>query len=104
MASQEPDFIKTIITAFYRERRRGAAPFAGRLGLWHDFGGGVDSRTGEFVEKPAELIEAEIIIGLCDRWKVLPSQVRAEGADVLRLLDVYHLGHRKEEGEGGETG
>jgi hypothetical protein len=33
---------------------------------------------------------------------VLPSQVLAEGASVLRLLDVYELGHRDEDEEGGE--
>lgn len=38
------------------------------------------------------------MIGLCDRWHQLPSQVLAEDAAVLRLLDVYRLGHREEEG------
>jgi len=41
---------------------------------------------------------------LCDRWHKLPSQVLAEDASVLRLLEVYRLGHRKEEEEGGENG
>ena len=41
------------------------------------------------------------MIGLADRWHVLPSQVLAEDASILRLLDVYRLGHREEEeGEG----
>lgn len=38
------------------------------------------------------------MIGLCDRWHKLPSEVLAEDASLLRLLDVYELGHRKEEG------
>lgn len=33
---------------------------------------------------------------------VLPSQVLAEDADVLRLVDVYRAGHRDEDAEGGE--
>ena len=38
------------------------------------------------------------MIGLADRWHCLPSQVLAEDASILRLLDVYRLGHREEEG------
>lgn len=43
-------------------------------------------------------------MGLCQRFGpgVLPSQVLAEDAALLRLLDVYDLGHR--EPEGGEDG
>ena len=39
-------------------------------------------------------------MGLCRRFGpgVLPSQVLAEDASLLRLLDVYDLGHREEEG------
>ena len=40
------------------------------------------------------------MIGLCDRWHALPSQVLAEDAALLRLLDVYRLGHREEDGGG----
>ena len=39
------------------------------------------------------------MIGLCDRWHKLPSEVLAEDAGALRLLDVYTLGHREEGGE-----
>lgn len=41
------------------------------------------------------------MIGLCDRWHKLPSEVMAEDASMLRLLHVYELGHREED-EGGE--
>lgn len=44
-------------------------------------------------------------MGLCRRFGpgVLPSQVLAEDAGLLRLLDVYGLGHREDgEDEGGE--
>ena len=34
-----------------------------------------------------------MLIGLADRWKCRPSQVLQEDAAVLRLLDVYTLGH-----------
>jgi hypothetical protein len=38
------------------------------------------------------------VIGLCDRWHKLPSEVLAEPAQALRLLDIYGRGHRDEEG------
>jgi hypothetical protein len=46
------------------------------------------------------------VIGLCDRWHCPPSQVLAEDARVLRLLDIYRQGHREdgEDEEGGEDG
>ncbi|HEY5396220.1 MAG TPA: hypothetical protein VIL16_12565 [Trebonia sp.] len=45
-------------------------------------------------------------MGLCRLFGALPSQVLAEDASVLRLLDVYTRGHREEdeEDEGGEDG
>lgn len=42
------------------------------------------------------------MIGLADRWHCPPDRVLAQDARVLRLLDVYRLGHRKEDDEGGE--
>lgn len=46
------------------------------------------------------------MIGLADRWHKLPSEVLAEDARVLRLLDIYRLGHREdsEDEDGGEDG
>jgi hypothetical protein len=44
------------------------------------------------------------VIGLADRWHCPPSVVLEQDARVLRLLDVYRLGRRDEEGEGGEDG
>ena len=41
-----------------------------------------------------------MVIGLADRWKCPPDRVLAQDARVLRLLDVYRLGHRDEEGGG----
>ena len=48
-----------------------------------------------------ELIEAELVIGLCDRWHQPPSVIRAESAEVLRLLQVIRLG-TPASAEGGE--
>jgi hypothetical protein len=39
------------------------------------------------------------VIGLCDRWHKLPSEVLAEPAEVLRMLAVRELG-MPEGGEG----
>lgn len=46
-------------------------------------------------------MKAQLILGLCDRFGCLPSQLRAEGAGVLRLLDIEALG-RPDLPEGGE--
>lgn len=32
------------------------------------------------------------MLGLCDRWHKLPSEVLAEDASVLRLLEITALG------------
>ena len=40
------------------------------------------------------------MLGLCDRFNALPSQVLAEDAGLLRMLDVARLA----EPEGGEVG
>lgn len=37
-------------------------------------------------EKPSELAWAESIVGLAERFHVLPSAVLAEDADMLRML------------------
>lgn len=41
---------------------------------------------------PAELWEASTIIGLCDRFHCLPSQLLAEDASLLRLLAIVGEG------------
>jgi hypothetical protein len=43
-----------------------------------------------------------MVIGLADRWHCPPSQVLAQDARVLRLLDVYQWGHRETD-EGGDV-
>jgi len=42
-----------------------------------------------------------MILGLCDRFKCLPSQAKREGASVFRLLAIERLG-TPEQDEGGE--
>ncbi len=39
-----------------------------------------------------------MILGLCDRWHKLPSEIRREGASVLRLLAIEAM-TRPEGGE-----
>lgn len=41
-----------------------------------------------------ELIEAETVIGLCDRFHKLPSEVLEEDASILYYLDVAGKGQR----------
>jgi hypothetical protein len=40
-----------------------------------------------------------MVLGLCDRFGCLPSQVLAEDAGLLRYLRIEHLGKRVEGGE-----
>lgn len=42
-----------------------------------------------------------MILGLADRWHKLPSQVQAEDAGVLRMLEIERLAAPEQE-EGGE--
>lgn len=43
-----------------------------------------------------------MILGLCDRFKIVPSQARAEGASILRLMKIQKLGNREEVSGDGE--
>lgn len=38
------------------------------------------------------------MLGLCDRFKTVPSVIKQEEASIIGMLKIYHLGHR-EEGE-----
>jgi len=46
------------------------------------------------------------VIGLCRFFGpgVLPSQVMAESASVLRMVHVWQIAHQGEDGEPGEDG
>jgi hypothetical protein len=58
---------------------------------WRSFPGGVDS-DGEPVVKPLEVEQAEVIIRLCERFHVLPSELLDEPVDLLRLITLADLG------------
>lgn len=40
-----------------------------------------------------------MVIGLCDRFKKLPSELEDEDADLIRMLEIMRLGGS--EGKGG---
>jgi hypothetical protein len=42
------------------------------------------------------------VIGLCDRFHKLPSEVLAEDASLLRLLEILRLGTPEQEEDPGE--
>lgn len=46
--------------------------------------------------KPAELIEAEIIDGLCRRYGCPPSVILAEEASILQMLAIVTMGQSQE--------
>ncbi|GGU13303.1 hypothetical protein GCM10010289_38730 [Streptomyces violascens] len=70
---------------------RCVCPFGAELARYRAIPGGVDS-DGRPVRKPGELIAAETILRLCDRFHCLPSQILAEDASILRLLEIEKLG------------
>jgi hypothetical protein len=71
-----------------------------RITQWRDFGGAV-TRTGELVRKPAELEEAELTIGLCERFHSLPEAggVLDQPADLLRMIRIVDLARPEEVGD-----
>lgn len=46
-------------------------------------------------------MEAELILGLAELWHCPPSQVRREGASVLRLLAIRQAGTPESEPDWG---
>lgn len=44
------------------------------------------------------------MLAICDRFKCLPSAALAEDASTIRLLEIEHLGVRREEEPGAEPG
>jgi len=47
------------------------------------------------------LRHARFVIGLCDRWHKLPSEILAEPAEMYRLLRIVELGGGLTDGERG---
>jgi pyruvate/2-oxoglutarate dehydrogenase complex dihydrolipoamide dehydrogenase (E3) component len=48
------------------------------------------------VKKPWELVHAELIDGLCQRYGCLPSQLMQEDAEILRLVAIVQEGKPEE--------
>ena len=72
-------------------------PFRLQIEQWRAVGGSV-SADGELVGKPPELVEAELIDGLCQRYGCLPSALLAEDADLLlSVVGIAAMGKRDEE-------
>jgi hypothetical protein len=46
------------------------------------------------------LTYAEMVLGLCERFHVLPSQVEAEDVGLLRMLTIRDLGTPGQDGPG----
>ena len=44
---------------------------------------------------PVEVVEARLILGLCDRFHKLPSEVVAESAYLLSLLAIERMSERE---------
>lgn len=70
-------------------------PFRSAIERWKLVGGAID-REGNVVSKPAELVEAELIIDLCERFGCLPSALLAEDASFLRMLRIVGIGRRRD--------
>lgn len=44
---------------------------------------------------PVEVVEMRVVLGLCDRFHKLPSEVLAESTNMLRLLAIERLAEKK---------
>src|SRR5690349_19057812 len=67
-------------------------PFRTRIEQWKSSGGIGFNPDGSLIRKPVELVEAEMIMGLCERFGCLPSQLLAEDAELLRYLELESMG------------
>lgn len=41
-----------------------------------------------------------MVVGLCERFSKLPSELDEESTELLRMLEIIRLGTRKEESDG----
>ena len=72
-------------------------PFSSAITKWRAVGGAIDDSNGTVVTKPSELEEAETILGLCERFGCLPSQLKTEDASLFRLLRLEEMGGSRDE-------
>ena len=71
-------------------------PFSRRISEWKAVGG-TTKPDGTTVEKPQEVVEAQIVDGLARRWGQTPATVRQQPVeDTLKLLSLVAAG---EEGD-----
>jgi hypothetical protein len=76
--------------------RRGVTvePFGSKLIRWRAVGGGTAS-DGTTVGKPPELAQAELILGILERFPGYTlSTLYEEDAELLRLLKIEEMGRR----------
>ena len=64
-----------------------ACPFTRRIERWRQL-----NLPGLM---PVEVVEAKLVLGLCDRFHKLPSEVVAESAYLLSLLAIERLAERE---------
>jgi hypothetical protein len=50
------------------------------------------------IRKPAQLVEAELVLGICERFGQLPSAVLAEDARLLQYLNIERA-YREQRGD-----
>ena len=62
---------------------------------WKATRGGTD-RNGNPIVKPAQLVTAEIIDGICQRYSCLPSQVLGEDVSLIKTIQIAELGRIEE--------
>jgi len=64
---------------------------------WKTVGGGTD-RDGNTVQKPSELVTAELLDSICEKYGKLPSEVFAEDISLLKMLDIVNKGRIESDG------
>ena len=60
---------------------------------WKSVGGGTD-RDGNPIVKPPQLVSAELVDGICQRYSCLPSQLEKEDVSLLKILEIVALGSK----------
>lgn len=79
----------------------GTGPFGAALREWAAVPGGFRA-DGSTVTKPAELAEADLVLGLMERFGYTYEELMEGGTEVFRLVQIQSLGH-PERTEGGES-
>jgi len=62
---------------------------------WKATRGGTD-RDGMPIGKPMQLMTAEIIDGICQRYSCLPSQLMDEDVSLIKNIQIAELGRIEE--------